>query len=332
MKTASFRDRARDDLRAIFPSLLHPFRDLHRGGLRDKRTLIAVAVVGLAPLVLLDVFGSELGARGIFTALALYVSAIWAVFFATVFPTPEIRIGRALFAFFGTAVVGIGLLLTLYGIPPFSWLILLTKAPFDPFRLLGYIGGVGLPEEATKALVLLLFIRMYGAASPKLMLFYGLMSGLGFGIREGIEYQTGTNVAAAGNDVATYYLLNVLRLTSLPFLHAVWGGIDGYFLGYASGHPNRRIGFTIVAIGLPALLHALYDFTAGTILAPLVAAFSVLVLIVYLGNSLVLAETGSSSGENAEARPGAAEPAADGPSVHRGFAPSTSDRRIPYVD
>jgi len=290
VSTASFRDRARDDLRAIFPSLLRPFRELRRGGLRDKRTLVAVAVVGLAPLVVLDVFGQELGSRGVFTALALYVSAIWAVFFATVFPTPEIRLGRALFAFFGTAIVGIGLLLTLYDVPPFSWLVALTKSEFDVVRLVGYLGGVGLPEEATKALVLWALLRTYGAGAPNLLLFYGLLSGLGFGIREGIEYQTGTNLRVAGDDAATYYLLNVLRLTSLPFLHAVWGGIDGYFLGYASGHPHRRVGFAIVAIGLPGVLHAIYDFTTGTIVAPLTACFSVFVLIVYLGNSLSLAE------------------------------------------
>jgi RsiW-degrading membrane proteinase PrsW (M82 family) len=83
------------------------------------------------------------------------------------------------------------------------------------------------------------------------MLFYGLMAGLGFGIYEGINYQTSYNfrfaIDAAGyRDRATYaaeyYLLNLIRLTTLPFLHAIWTGMAGYFIGFAAQFPRRKRG------------------------------------------------------------------------------------------
>jgi hypothetical protein len=33
--------------------------------------------------------------------------------------------------------------------------------------------------------------------------------------------------------------LNLIRLTTLPFLHAIWTGITGYFIGFARLCPDR---------------------------------------------------------------------------------------------
>jgi RsiW-degrading membrane proteinase PrsW (M82 family) len=111
---------------------------------------------------------------------------------------------------------------------------------------------------------------------------YGLVCGLGFGIREGVLYQTGSNVVAAQGNLAIYYLENMLRLTSLPFLHAIWTGIAGYFIGYAYEYRQRQAGLLIVAIGLPAILHGCYDVFSDSLLGVGIAAFSVLVLGLYL--------------------------------------------------
>lgn len=66
---------------------------------------------------------------------------------------------------------------------------------------------------------------------PQTVVFYGMMSGLGFGIYEGVNYQMNLN-RTQGIDQA--YFLNIARLTSLPFLHAVWSGLVGYFISFAA--------------------------------------------------------------------------------------------------
>ena len=116
--------------------------------------------------------------------------------------------------------------------------------------------------------------------SLQTMLFYGLMSGLGFGIYEGVSYQTGQNWFLLSDSPGNYYLANVIRLTSLPFLHAVWTGMAAYFLALSTMYPSRKHGLMVAAILIPALLHTshntfdgMFEFAADFI--------SVLALLVY---------------------------------------------------
>jgi RsiW-degrading membrane proteinase PrsW (M82 family) len=59
----------------------------------------------------------------------------------------------------------------------------------------------------------------------------------------------------------------------------------GYFIGFAAAYPRRRRGLIIVALGLPALLHGLYDTLSGNFLGLLVALISVVMLVLYLAKS-----------------------------------------------
>jgi RsiW-degrading membrane proteinase PrsW (M82 family) len=119
--------------------------------------------------------------------------------------------------------------------------------------------------------------------------FYGLMSGLGFGIYEGIDYQTGENVRAVVDtgDVGSYYLANVLRLTSAPFFHAVWTAIAAFLIWFGFRFPKRRLGFFALAIAVPATLHGIYDaFMDVMPIATLVASVvSVAILSVYVASA-----------------------------------------------
>jgi RsiW-degrading membrane proteinase PrsW (M82 family) len=154
---------------------------------------------------------------------------------------------------------------------------------------MGMLFGVGIPEELCKMAVLLFLVTRGDKQTPQSMLFYGLMAGLGFGIYEGVGYQMGRNLAASGGYPTTYYLSNLIRLTSLPFLHAIWTGMAGYFIGFAWLYPTRRIGLLIVAIGLPALLHGIYDVFAANgklFSALLIAGISVVALYLYLAKSV----------------------------------------------
>jgi RsiW-degrading membrane proteinase PrsW (M82 family) len=96
-----------------------------------------------------------------------------------------------------------------------------------------------------------------------------------------VRYQTGVN-REAGVDAA--YLLNVARLTSLPFIHAVWTGIAGYFIAFAALNPRKRYGLWVVAIAVPAVLHGLYDTFSEqfAIIGLVMALLSVILLSTYL--------------------------------------------------
>ena len=150
---------------------------------------------------------------------------------------------------------------------------------------MGYVLGVGLTEEFVKMVPLLFLIRRAREPLlPQTLVYYGLMSGIAFGVFEGVEYQTTVNVQA---DYTTAFFLNVARLTSLPFLHALWCGICGYFVGFAHLYPRYRKSLYALALALPALLHGLYDSFAGVAyLVSLGVAFaSVLLLMTYLSKS-----------------------------------------------
>jgi RsiW-degrading membrane proteinase PrsW (M82 family) len=111
---------------------------------------------------------------------------------------------------------------------------------------------------------------------PDLIMFYGLMSGLGFGIFEGIQYQMGENTRF---DSSSTYLLNMLRLTSLPFLHAMWTAIAAYYLAHTRRYPERTKGLVVLAVVFPGVMHGLYDaFSAYTV------SFLLAFLSVYLMN------------------------------------------------
>jgi protease PrsW len=239
-----------------------------------NRKLIATAAVGLAPLFILAVFRNLQTA---FWAMAIYFSVLWALFFYHVFPTPGVRLSTSLLCFFTTGILSISVLLMAYALPPLSWLMhdIGSRHPLN--RLAAYILAIGLPEELCKSLTLFALLKKSNPLSPQLMVFYGLMSGLGFGIYEGVDYQMGRNFRYASGG-AEYYLLNLVRLTALPFLHAMWAGIAGFFIGFAGLYPRRRRGLVFVGIALPAVLHGLYNTFNQTMIGLAFALLAVLIL------------------------------------------------------
>jgi protease PrsW len=267
------------------------FSETPRGGgalksMLKNRKLIATAAVGLAPLFILALFRNLQTA---FWAMAIYFSVLWGLFFYHVFPTPGVRLSTSLLCFFTTGILSISVLLIAYAIPPLSWLVqdVGSRHPFN--RLIAYIVAIGLPEELCKSLTLFALVKKTDPLSPQLMVFYGLMSGLGFGIYEGVDYQMGRNFRYASGG-AEYYLLNLVRLTALPFLHAMWTGIAGYFIGFGGLYPRRRRGLMLLGVGLPAVLHGLYNTFNQSIIGLGFALLTVLVLNLYLARTVEFEE------------------------------------------
>jgi RsiW-degrading membrane proteinase PrsW (M82 family) len=292
----SFTRRAGDDLRTMLPHLTLPLEELRTFRWLENHKALSIAGIGLLPLIIYAIFGGGAQVGNAFWAMALYFSGLWALFFYFVFPTPQARVRIASLCFFVTGLLAISLLPLLYRVWPWSVFFQWTR-PANAFLLqwLGYVVGVGVPEELCKALVLLFVVKRFAPMPPRAMLFYGLMAGLGFGIYEGVSYQTSHNfrfaIDAAGlrdqtTMAAEYYLLNLVRLTTLPFLHAIWTGMAGYFIGFAAQFPERKRGLWIVALGVPALLHGSYNALGSVALGLVVALISVLALNLYLAKSM----------------------------------------------
>jgi len=282
----SFAEKAGADLRELIPHLLMPFEELKGWRWLENHRMIAIAAIGLLPLVVITMFAGQGDLRGAYWAIAFYFSALWGTFFYFVFPAPYIRLKTSVICFLGTGFASISILLVLYALPPFNLVPRLIQSENLLVHLVTFICFVGIPEEACKALVLFLLAWRLGAVPPKTMMFYGLMSGLGFGIYEGVGYQMGRNYTFSSGSGEYYYLLNLIRLTSLPFLHAIWTGIAGYFIGFATQYPRRRYGLWVVAVGFPGLVHGLYNTFSASILGFGFALLGVLALNLYFAKSM----------------------------------------------
>lgn len=263
-------------LKAIGSELIFPKTAmLSRSFLIDQRFLI-LAIVGLLPMVIMNMpFGGFL----LFYEVSLYFSIIWGLFFYTCFKTLQVKLKTTLLVFFLTQVL-VFALWDIIGLPRLNPFYALLEMPF-PLSALGYVFGVGFTEELVKLLPLLFILRKAKEPLiPQTMVFYGLMSGIAFGVFEGVQYQMTVN-AEQTYDVS--FFLNIARLTSLPFLHACWCGIAGYFLAFAHLYPKYRHGLYVLAIAIPMLIHGLYDtFSSVRFLSLILVFIGLMLLMVYL--------------------------------------------------
>ncbi len=214
----------------------------------------AFASAGAFLLVIMLVMPSNttsplaLGATALFTGtigILLLLAAQWMAFHM-----PLIR---------GGGVVGLVLLL-LRGIG------LAYASALDPdsgfvLSLLGFTLGVGLCEELCKALPV---FSHYVSAGLKMdwrgACIWGLASGVGFGVSEGITYSSEQYNGITGGDI---YLI---RFLSCVALHAIWAGAAGICIwknqdrlrALGLGHWERF--FNLVWIVFPPMLmHGMYD-------------------------------------------------------------------------
>lgn len=231
--------------------------------LSDKR-LLMLALIGLFPSILMYL---PIGGFLLFYLIALYFSTIWGIFFYYFFKTQQVSLKTTLSVFFITQVF-VFVCWDLLGIVALNPFYLLTDTIF-PLNLLGYIFGVGLTEEFAKLLPLVVICRKSKEPLiPQTLVYYGLMSGIAFGVFEGVQYQMTVN---AELEYSAAFFMNVARLTSLPFLHAIWCSIAGYFISFAHLYPKYRISLYFLAVMVPAVLHGLYDTFCGSFIGMVVA-------------------------------------------------------------
>lgn len=277
---ASFFETLLQNLKSFDTSLIFPWKSISGFGWFRDRRLVSLAVIGLWPAIALSI--APVAWIG-YWAVALYFSGLWGVFFYYLFKTPQVETRFAVLAFFATGIVSIPVLLLIQNIPPWTYLYALVESPSFLAKLAGFVFAVGVHEELCKAAILFVLVSRPGQLLiPQTVVFYGMMSGLGFGIYEGVNYQMTVN-RQAGVDEA--YFLNIARLTSLPFLHAVWTGIAGYFISFAALHAGKRYGLWLLAICIPATLHGVYNTFGWGVIGLGSAALGVVLLTTYLANA-----------------------------------------------
>lgn len=246
--------------------------------LKENKAFLAMLIIGLVP----SAIGYFLNSGWLmFYCISLYFAVIWEMFFYHFFKTSQVSFKSAMTIFFLTQLFVFGLwdFTGLIGIiNPFYWF----KENGGLFsRLLFFIGGVGLSEEFVKALPLfILAARAKEPLIPRTMVFYGLVSGLAFGVFEGVQYQMQVNYSLSYGDS---FFWNIARLTYLPFIHAVFCGIAGYYISFANLYPKYRRSLYLLSIGVPMTLHGLYDtFSEIRLIAIPLLIFSVAMLMTYL--------------------------------------------------
>ncbi len=188
--------------------------------------------------------------------LMVYFSLAWAVYFYVFVAKRHssfwIGVAAALF----TRVVGLrfGHLLKYTILSPFYHA---NASQTDIVRFIGILGSYGFNEELLKALPVLLIAFVFKRLkSPADGVFYGALSGLGFAAWEGYTYIVKPDMGGVLMDA-------LVRCTALPFLHAAYTGISGYFIALAS-KSRRPFLLSALGIALASTVHGTYDFLLNT--------------------------------------------------------------------
>jgi RsiW-degrading membrane proteinase PrsW (M82 family) len=211
---------------------------------------------------------------------AMLSAAIFLAIIVFLFPVGNARPSRLVLGGIFTGVVGIILLLILQFLAIISTsftirgggkgailLIILQaigysyRAALDPTNgfvasVLGFTFGVGLCEELTKAIPLFWYGKKLGWREACV---WGMASGVGFGVSEGITYCADYYNGITGVDIY------VIRFVSCVALHAVWAAAVGVAMVRILETDKSSEGSAAWALlGLrilwvPMVLHGLYD-------------------------------------------------------------------------
>jgi hypothetical protein len=98
-------------------------------------------------------------------------------------------------------------------------------------------------------------------------MFLGTIVGLAFGVTEQAGYTLQDIQAITSAQANSEAIVEVLAFAERVFVdgfqHALWAGVSAFFIGIAVNYPRRRFQLIALGIGVPAVLHGLYDWSAG---------------------------------------------------------------------
>jgi RsiW-degrading membrane proteinase PrsW (M82 family) len=225
-------------------------------------------------------------------AYSLAIAPLWAVVFWLLIRPGHIT---KLIAWLAVAIVAaVMILLPVMTIP---WELALDHTS-DMNNPLPWIYGVGVAEEVTKALPVLiaaLLLRWIWKITldVRIWMFLGTIAGLAFGVRESVLYTAsallaGSDHTAGGIPLGTIPLILTfaMRVFVDGFQHAVWAGISAFFIGMGVNYRRRRIPLILFGITLPAVLHGLNDWSTQLASHWLWIAMEALSLLLFIGYTM----------------------------------------------
>lgn len=272
---------------SFFETLIPVKSWLHDKGWRQGLRLLVIPYA-LLPLIFLQVFSnaSSLSTPG--WAYSLYVAPLWIIAFWYLIRPP--RWGRT------EIWIAVGIVIWEY-----IWLHAVTIHINDSLAngRLTFVKAlvVGYNEETSKAIpvlvaaAILLSVRKQ-KLDPRTWMLMGTIAGLTFGIIEQSIYTPAALVTIANAHSFAQADAGALdfafRVFVDGFQHAVWAGVSGFFVGMAINYRKRRIPLLLLGISIPAVLHALNDWTLTIFSTVWVTVFFVqgASLLLFLGYTL----------------------------------------------
>lgn len=209
-------------------------------------------------LVALPINQAEPSEQQLVIFVMLYFALAWAAYFYIFIARRSVSLWIGLATAVFAVVVGIpfGRALKYTIFAPFYHI---NSSPYDIVRLVGDVGSHGMAEESLKFLpVILLAFVLKQVKKPIDGMFYGALAGLGFAAWEGYKYVIDPQYGGV-------LIQTLIRSTALPFLHAAYTAIGGYFVALATLEKNTRHRMKVCAVGylLASTVHGVYDFLSG---------------------------------------------------------------------
>jgi RsiW-degrading membrane proteinase PrsW (M82 family) len=245
--------------------ILFPVRSwLHLSPWRQGLRLLVI-VYALLPLVFLAIFANAQSLTTPGWAYSLYIAPLWAIGFWLLIRPGQIKALEI--------EVGIGIIVWVL-----VWMNAVTvnvnsslHRPGQPLSFMAAL-GIGFNEEITKALPVLLaglILRKWRGTKldVRMWMFLGTIAGLTFGVFEQAFYTEQDilliNQARVSSQAVEAVLAFAERVFVDGFQHAVWAGISAFFIGMAVNYKRRRVLLVLVGVSVPAVLHALNDWSQG---------------------------------------------------------------------
>ena len=254
---------------------------------------LLVTAYALTPLILLIVLQHNADLVTLGWVYCLYVAPLWAlVFWFLIRPGPLGRLHLIIAAIIIAAEFVLIPALTL------PWEHALAP-PTTSHSLFSWVVGVGLPEELTKALpVMVLAIVLLKVRHIKLdvrmWMFLATLSGLFFGAYEASKVYVPNAILAIARGSAFGIPEFAERVFVDGLQHALWAGIAGFFIGLGTNYRRQRIPLWLLGIAVPMVLHGLNDWilTWPSISAEwgwiLIQAFSLFLFLGYTASAAAI--------------------------------------------
>jgi RsiW-degrading membrane proteinase PrsW (M82 family) len=251
---------------------------------------LLIAVYALAPVVLLILLQNTTDLKTLGWVYCLYIAPLWAlVFWWLIRPGPIGKLHLGL----GAVIVAAEFIL----IPALTspWEDALAPSGTS-HNLIRWIYGVGLAEEVTKALpVLVLAIFLLKVRNTKLdvrmWMFLATLSGLTFGVYEASTVYVPLDIVTIAKGGAIGIPEFVERVFVDGLQHALWAGVAGFFIGLGTNYRRQRFLLWSMGIAIPAILHGLNDWSLSGIFGSdlwvwiAIQAFSVFLFLGYAASA-----------------------------------------------